>query len=241
MLDLSSIMLKRLCNSNHHKENVHGLLELHHPAFIRGNHLVVRSVQRRGLPRGEGLLDGHLRLLLLLLRLHRLSAEPPPAQARVAHIQADTGARNRIESHRRRGRAGALTMRRRCRGAGRGRGGRGARGIGEVPARASAPRWGWRRASTGGGWWWRLPPPCRWVLRVRDFVGVCGVEMRRELRGKGEARERKETPGEHKWSGAVAVCSRCRPLFARLVVGTRNLDAPGAPPARNRRIGQRRC
>jgi hypothetical protein len=72
-------------------------------------------------------------------------------------------------------------------------------------------------------------------------VGVCGVEMRRELRGKGEARERKETPGEHKWSGAVAVCSRCRPLFARLVVGTRNLDAPGAPPARNRRIGQRRC
>ena len=69
------------CYLYYREEDVDRLLELDHPALVRGNHRVVRSVQRRGLPRAEGLLDGRLRLLLLPLRLYRLRAgAPPPAQ-----------------------------------------------------------------------------------------------------------------------------------------------------------------
>jgi len=72
---------------NHRGENVERLLEPDHPALVRGsNHGVVRSDSvegRGGAPDWGGLLDGHLRPLLLLLRPDCLHAKPPPAQARV--------------------------------------------------------------------------------------------------------------------------------------------------------------
>jgi hypothetical protein len=43
----------------------------------------------------------------------------------------------------------------------------------------------------------------RHAVGCRNFVvGVCGVEMRRELRGKGEARER-ETPEVLSWTHEI--------------------------------------